>query len=248
MRIAVLADVHANHHALTAVLEAVRQARADRTLVLGDLVGYNAEPLACIQSIRQHGALVLMGNHDHDAVHGVHGSGTQSAARVAQAWTHAQLDTEHRDYLSSLPRILREPEGVVAVHGCYLSESHFSGYVTSTMLEANLRALQALGSGSLGLCGHTHIPLLGWLDAHGTHEHRLQTKAQWPKTAQAVLINPGAVGQPRDHDPRAAFALIDTCERSVELRRVGYDVRAAVRAIEQAGLPPELGYRLEEGR
>lgn len=248
MLVAALADIHGNLHALAAVLREVRAARVDRVVVLGDLVGYNAEPGRCVELVREHADVVLLGNHDQDAANGGHGSGTQHAARVAQDWTRAQLDQAQKQYLRSLPRIVHEPEGFVAVHGCYLNDVHYTGYVTSTMLDANLNTIARAHPGAIALCGHTHIPMLGFRDEHACHERRPIEVASWPRSATAVLINPGAVGQPRDHDPRASFALIDTDARTLEVRRVVYDVAGAVRAIEAAGLPPELGHRLKEGR
>lgn len=250
VRLAVFADPHANLPALEAVLEAIACLGADHVVCLGDLVGYNAQPSECITRIRAVADVVVAGNHDMDCVRGETTQGTTSAARSVQRWTREQLSALEMDYLRNLPRRLDDPSGFTAVHGCFLNTTYCTGYVTSTMLEANLEKIAARAEGpSIGLCGHTHIPLCGWLETGGVAtEAHLDRTVRWPPGARAVLLNPGSVGQPRDGDPRASFALLDLEARSIELRRVGYDIEAAVGALLDAGLPPELGDRLKEGR
>jgi predicted phosphodiesterase len=248
MRLAVIADVHANNAALEAVLEAIEGSRPEALLCLGDLVGYNAEPSECIARIRASARLVVAGNHDVDVARPEPAGGTNASARLVQEWTRSRLGPEEVAYLSGLPALIVEPQRFVAVHGCYLNRTYYSGYVTTTMLEANLRAIAAHEDWpQLAFCGHTHAPLVGWIDGQGCQEPRLEGLLRWPMAA-TVLVNPGSVGQPRDGDPRAAFAIVDSEARSVEVRRVAYDVERSVRAIADAGLPAELGERLREGR
>jgi diadenosine tetraphosphatase ApaH/serine/threonine PP2A family protein phosphatase len=249
MKIAVFSDVHANLPALEAVLEAIDQLAPDRILCLGDLVGYGAEPAACIRTVRAAADVVLLGNHDRDSLAAQAAQGTNSLARLTQAWTREQLGPEELAYLEALPSKTLEPYGVVAVHGCYLNDVHVTGYVTSTMLPDNLQAVAAReGWPRIALCGHTHLPLCGWLLGNDTLEPKIRGRLVWPAKARAVLINPGAVGQPRDGDPRAAFALLDLERRTVEIHRVRYDIDRAAEAIQKAGLPASLGERLREGR
>jgi diadenosine tetraphosphatase ApaH/serine/threonine PP2A family protein phosphatase len=193
-------------------------------------------------------AVVVAGNHDWDS--GNDPPGTSPEARMSQEWTRAQLTVEERRYLRTLPNRVVEAGGFVAVHGCYLTETSVTGYVTSTMLGPNLRVVAAKREWpALGLCGHTHTPLCGWLDGgDAVGESHLLEPLFWPASAEAVLINPGSVGQPRDRDPRAAFAVVDPDMRRVEVRRVPYDVEAATRAVLEAGLPESLAQRLAEGR
>lgn len=249
MRLAVIADVHANLPALEAVLEDVaRSAGGAPLLCLGDLVGYNAEPLACLRALQAAGALVVAGNHDVDVLREGSGAGTNAEARLAQDWTRAQLGAEERRYLAGLPNLLLRAEWV-AVHGCYLNTLHYSGYVTSTMLPDNLAAVAARRDWPrLALCGHTHLAMCGWLTEDGCGEAPPSGIQRWPAEARAVLVNPGAVGQPRDGDPRAAWALLDLEAREVALRRVPYDLERTARAIHAAGLPEGLAQRLREGR
>src|SRR5262249_1647267 len=135
-----------------------------------------------------------------------------------------------------------------AAHGAYLSDVFVSGYVTSTMLEDNLRAIAARpGWPRLALCGHTHVPMIAWWDGGAVVEHDGGAPGRWPVSARGVLVSPGAVGQPRDGDPRAAFAVIDVEARAVEVRRVAYDIARTCAAMRAAGLPDELAARLREG-
>lgn len=249
MRIAVFSDVHGNLPALEAVLEEIERLAPDRILCLGDLVGYGAEPAACIRTVRAAADVVILGNHDRDTLSAQAAPGTHSLARLTQAWTREQLTPEDLFYLESLPHRVLEPCGLVAVHGCYLNDVHVTGYVTSTMLPDNLEAVAAReGWPRVALCGHTHTPLCGWLLGSDCLEPKIRGRLTWPARARAVLVNPGAVGQPRDGDPRAAFALLDLARRSVEIHRVPYDVDRAVAALRHAGLPASLGERLREGR
>lgn len=247
MKLAVIADIHSNLAALEAVLEVIAQKRPDLVICLGDLVGYNAEPEECIALLQKHADLVVAGNHDADICHESRTLGTNSAARSVQEWTRKVLSEEALSYLRTLPTHRVDPRGFVAAHGCYLSEVYISGYVTSTMLEANLQAiLRRSGWPKVAFCGHTHVPLCGWLDS-SCIERVPRPSISWPKSAEVVLVNPGSVGQPRDGDPRASFALISLEERSVEIVRVPYDIARTMRSIQKAGLPLSLAERLQHG-
>jgi len=249
MRLAVVADIHANRYALEAVLTAIHAAGADLLVCLGDLVGYNAEPRECLQRIREVSGVVIAGNHDHCTVSQEPDWGTNTAARQAQAWTRAELDADDLAYLGGLRTHTIDSRGFVAAHGCYLNGTYLTGYVTSTMLGANLEAVASKESWPrIAFCGHTHAPLCGWLEGDRVSEDRLAAPLTWPSGARAVLINPGSVGQPRDGDSRAAFAIVELETRRVEVRRVSYDVEGAVRAILNAGLPASLADRLRDGR
>ncbi len=249
MRIAVLADLHANLPALGAVLSAIRRAQPDCIVCLGDIVGYGAEPEACIEMMRSISATTVLGNHDADVVNHTEAPGTNPQARLLHQWTRSQLSASAIAYLRSLPPVKIEAGEFIAVHGCYLNETHVTGYVTSTMLEANLRAIATRPEWPrLALCGHTHAPLCGWLEGEHCTERNLQEAVYWPKNARAVLLNPGSVGQPRDGDPRASFAVVDTVQRRIEIQRLDYEIERAAQAISAAGLPVSLAERLWQGR
>lgn len=248
MRFGLISDVHGNAPALEAVLDALESLAPDAVVCMGDLVGYNAEPAFCVSAVRAAADVVVAGNHDRGAVDPTMFRGVNQAARTAIEWTHAVLSADDRNYLAALPGRHVDPHGFIAVHGCFLNEHHITGYVTGTMLEDNLTALRARTEWpDLAFCGHTHVPMCGWLDEHGCTEPRVTQSARWSRNACAVLVNPGSVGQPRDGDPRASFAVVDVAARTVEFRRVRYDVERAVRAIREAGLPETLAVRLQKG-
>lgn len=250
MKIAVIADIHANVPALEAVLEAIATHGVDEIVCLGDLVGYNAEPARAVELVRQHADRIVAGNHDQDVSQGRIYPGTNSVAARSAVWTRQQLSAETLAWLGALPERIVVPDAFVAVHGCYLSEAtHTTGYVTATMLETNLHAIAArVDWPKVALCGHTHLPLAGWIGQRSYAERTLETTERWPASAAAVLINPGAVGQPRDGDPRASYAVLDFAERMVTVHRVAYDIDRAAAAILAAGLPDVLANRLRVGR
>lgn len=249
MRVAVIADVHANWPALQAVLDDVAASGAARLVCLGDLVGYNAEPLECVTRLRDAAHLVVAGNHDVDVARGAASAGTHAQARFVQDWTRERLSASDLDWLAALPGVALDDSGLVAAHGCYLNTLFYTGYVTGTMLETNLRTVANHAEWpQVALCGHTHVPMCGWLEEDRLVEAPFAGSVRWPRSAAAVLLNPGSVGQPRDGDARAAWALVDADEQVAELRRVPYDVERAVRALRAAGLPETLGERLREGR
>lgn len=249
MLVALLADVHANLPALRAVLAEISRLDVQRVICLGDLVGYNAQPQDCVDLVRAAAHVVVAGNHDREVSGTRLAAGTNHLAREVIAWTRTHLDGRSLAYLAALPNRAEDEAGIVCVHGCFLNESHYKGYVTSTMLADNLEIVSRGGDRpAIAACGHTHVPMCAWLAGGEVHERDLSRPAEWPAEADAVLVNPGAVGQPRDGDPRAAFALVDLAARRVELRRVTYDIEAAATAITRAGLSPALCSRLREGR
>lgn len=249
MRLVVIADVHANLPALTSVLQQIGPLQPERVLCLGDSVSYNANPNECLSVLRELCHVTVAGNHDRDLVFDAPVVGTSGAARQSQAWTRRVLTPDNLAWLARLPDIWVEPNEFVAVHGAFLSHAHVSGYVTRVMLEANLRTIAGHPDWPrLGFCAHTHQPMIGVLQHDGRvlREH-LDRSVSWSADAAAVIINPGSVGQPRDGDPRASFALVDTCERTARVLRVAYDVQAAMRAFEGTGLPPAHATRLLQG-
>jgi len=250
MRLAVIADVHSNLAALEAVMGSVEREGADAVVCLGDVVGYNAEPGACVERVRElAGTRTVLGNHDVASCRDLPPLGTSSSARAVQEWTRGRLAATHKSWLDGLPRRLVDPSGFVAVHGCFINETHYNGYVTGTMLEENLQAIATREEWpKLGLCGHTHAPMCGWIRRGALEERRLHEPVDWPDNAEAVLLNPGSVGQPRDGDPRAAWLFVDTGARRALLHRVAYDLERTLRAIRGEGLPEEHALRLQEGR
>jgi diadenosine tetraphosphatase ApaH/serine/threonine PP2A family protein phosphatase len=245
MRYLILSDIHANIDAFDSVMASAPAESWDRVIVLGDLVGYGAEPNAVIDRILALDPLmVIRGNHDKAACGIDDGSSFNMVARMAAQWTMGVLTTENREYLKALPAgpVIID-EGVEICHGAPFDEDH---YIFDS--EDATRALDAARR-RLCLFGHTHLPVVFLRDPtrfeglvpDGDVEVVLERDVNY-------LINVGSVGQPRDGDPRAAFGIYDTDGASLTLRRVAYPVQEAQRRILNAGLPASLANRLAIGR
>lgn len=250
MRLAVFSDVHGNLSALEAVASAIRADAVDMVICLGDLVGYGPEPGPAIERTREIAAFVVAGNHDLDVAQGSAAAGTSSSARRSHDWCREQLSSGHLAYLAMLPRSIVEAEaGIVAVHGCYLNDYHATGYVTEVMAPDNLDRIAARDDWpKVAFCGHTHVPMGAWLDAGGYQVSPARALVRWSRSARAVLLNPGSVGQPRDGDPRAAYAIVDLVARTFEVRRVEYPVEEVAARMLDLGLDVDSAERLREGR
>ncbi|HET9953204.1 MAG TPA: metallophosphoesterase family protein [Polyangiaceae bacterium] len=249
MKLAVMGDIHSNYAALRATLTAIEADAVDVILCLGDLVGYNAEPKECLALIRARVPWVVRGNHDEDVCGDDVLLGTGRAARVVQRWTRQLLDASELAQLENLPNYILQRDKFIAVHGCFLNDKHTYGYVTESMLGENLERIAARTDWpKLAFCAHTHVPLLGWLDGDHVVRADLESRVVYPPQARATLLNPGSVGQPRDGDTRASYALVDIAARSVQIRRVSYDIEQTIRKNQQVGLAAEFSERLREGR
>jgi predicted phosphodiesterase len=247
MRYLILSDIHANIDALETVLEASPADTWDRAVVLGDLVGYGAEPNAVIDRILALDPLVVIrGNHDKAACGIDDGSSFNIVARTAAMWTLETLTDFNREYLRELPAgPLPVDAGVEICHGAPFDEDH---YIFDS--EDASRALDA-ATRPLCLFGHTHLPVifLRTLDRFDGFVPDSAADEDVPlERGTSYLINVGSVGQPRDGDPRAAFGIYDTAKASLRLRRVAYPIRHAQRRILDAGLPSSLANRLSIGR
>ena len=244
MRYLILSDIHANIDALDAVLASVAGGW-ERALVLGDLVGYGAEPNAVVDRIRELPPLaVIRGNHDKAACGLDDGENFNQIARFAATWTQEQLTPGNRDYVRDLPQGPTVIDDRVEIcHGAPFDEDHY-------IFDA-VDAQRAFDAARRPICvfGHTHLPVI--FTVKGT-----QMMADVPDedgqqlsldSGAAYLINPGSVGQPRDGDPRAAFGIYDP-DGVFVFRRVEYDVSRAQRRISAAGLPQSLANRLAIGR
>ena len=247
MRYLILSDIHSNLDALEAILETVERGSWDRVVVLGDLVGYGGAPNAVIDRIRDlNPVAIIRGNHDKASCGIEDGSNFNHVARVAAMWTGDTLTPENRDYLRGLPAgPLVIDDYVEICHGSPFDEDHY-------IFDADdaRRALEA-GTRQLCLFGHTHLPVVFRRagNAHDGFVPEGDAEIQLPlEDGVRYVVNPGSVGQPRDGDPRAAFALYDSETRVLTLRRVPYAVDAAQRRILGAGLPASLANRLSVGR
>lgn len=251
MRYAVLSDVHGNLEALGAVLEAVGPERIDRLLCLGDIVGYGADPAACLTRLQACGALLIGGNHDLACIGKLDLDWFNHAARQALEWTRDQLSFTDLDALRRLPLIATE-ESLTLVHGTLRHPERFEYLVDLAQAVDTMTACRTL----MCLLGHTHVPCVIEYQRGPRRITRVVTEPQalrevaYQADAEAwrYIVNPGSVGQPRDGDPRASLAIIDTTLRRIEIRRVPYDLAAAQRKIRAAGLPGFLADRLALGR
>lgn len=247
MRFLILSDIHANVDAFDAVLAAAPHSMWDRALVLGDLVGYGAEPNAVIERVLSlNPQAVIRGNHDKAACRLADASDFNHVARAAAMWTAETLTPEHRVYLERLPAgPMSIDDSLEICHGSPFDEDHY-------IFDAG-DAARALDTASRRIClfGHTHLPVVYRRDSEGDGGLAPGPDADVQLELEAdarYLINPGSVGQPRDGDPRAAFAIYDTETAVITLKRVEYPVELAQRRIFDAGLPPGLAHRLALGR
>jgi diadenosine tetraphosphatase ApaH/serine/threonine PP2A family protein phosphatase len=244
MRYLIVSDIHANLEALEATLSAAGD--VDRVLVLGDLVGYGADPNAVIDRVRSlRDAIIIRGNHDKV------GAGIDTVesfnhlARHAIAWTASALTTDNRSWLAAIQAGPLEIDDLVEI-------CHGSPFDEDVYIFDDLDARRAINVTTRPLClfGHTHVPAAfcfrGDLQAIGPPRgarFRLSLEE-----GGRYLVNCGAVGQPRDGDPRAAFGLLDTDAAALTVLRITYDVATAQQKIIDAGLPEVLAQRLAIGR
>ena len=240
--IAILSDVHANRHALEAVLRAVRLTGARELWSLGDVVGYGAEPVKCLATITDEATRQLAGNHDLGVVGKVPLESFSDSAAAAIEWTRMTLGPVG---IAKLEKLSPSSSGEVALFHASPRDPVW-GYVSS---DARAQAAFHASDATTIMVGHTHIPAAwrlrpdgvlegGFVGAPGTMQ---LDEGRW-------LLNPGAVGQPRDGDARASWLLYDPDAPSATFHRTPYDVAGAQNAILAVDLPPDLARRLSEGR
>ena len=227
MKLALFADIHSNLEAITACLSHAKALGADRFAFLGDLVGYGADPvgvLDLIQAHADHGAVVVLGNHDAAAL-GRPDDTLSSHARATIAWTQAQLGKRQRAFLSGLPLCIRDSD-MLFVHASAAAPEQWI-YVTSVReAEDSIRA----GNTTYIFCGHVHEQKLFYMGADG----------------HPIPFRP-VPGQPRDRSNKACYALVDLERSRLTFFRVPYDFALAAQKIRSAGLPERAALRLERG-
>lgn len=247
MRLLVLSDIHANLTALEAALEAAN-GNWDRVVCLGDVVGYGPDPNEVTSRIRDLGATTIRGNHDKAVTDLMGTDDFNPIARAAVLWSRAQLSNENLDWLASLPQGPRESDGVVLVHGAFQDEDEYV-FTPSQALEGLLDSTLPVT-----FYGHTHHQggfsyqdtLLEVLQLHPRDFE--ERSALHLEEGKRYLLNPGSIGQPRDGDPRASFAIADLEHEIVEFWRVPYDIEKVQVRMRQAKLPEPLALRLTVGR
>ncbi len=243
MKVAIISDIHGNRHAFEAVLEAVAASEAAELWCLGDLVGYGAEPNACVELARAHAAVCLAGNHDLAAVGTVPLEAFTTGASLALRWTREVIAPENVAFLQSLQPAGRE--GAVGLYHASPRDPVWE-YVLSALLAGLCLDSQPE---RVGLIGHSHVALAYTRLAGGLASGEPRRAGCELDLAQGEwLLNPGSVGQPRDGDRRAAWLLLDLDEWQACYRRTDYDIAGAAAAIRAAGLPDSLAERLGYGQ
>lgn len=239
MRYLILSDIHSNWEALTAVL-AEAEGSYDAILNCGDLVGYGPDPVPVVEWTRDHKQSIVRGNHDKVCATLENLDWFNPVAAKSVEWTHNVLSPDALRYLGQLPAGPMVINGLQIVHGSPVDEDEY------------LIRLADIGSAAVWLdraiafFGHTHVQGCYVIKGRGVKRVALTTVDLDPDAV--YMINPGSVGQPRDRDPRAAWALFDSERRFIELRRTEYDVRLTQDKIAAAGLPASLAARLAVGR
>ncbi len=247
MRYLVISDIHANLEAFDTVMAEAKQIGYDKVLLLGDLVGYGADPNAICERVREMKPDALIrGNHDKVGSGVESPEGFNAVARNAIRWTYEALTKENREWLAALPAGPMIVDDTIEIcHGTPFDED---AYVFD-----DLDALRAMHAARRPLClfGHTHVQVGHYLsrDQFGlatADEHRPLSIAM--EEANRYLVNPGSVGQPRDGDPRAGFGIVDIAAKEMTIHRVEYPISKAQARIIEAGLPDVLAQRLALGR
>ncbi len=247
MRIAFLSDIHGNREALDACLAHAGRQTIDRFVFLGDLVGYGADPVYIVDKVNEfkdRGALVILGNHDLAAATG-DTSNMNEYAKAALDWTFRELDADARAFLKNLP-MSEADEDRLYVHADAFSPTAWNYVTDASRAERSMRATTK----RLTLCGHVHRPALYHMMPTKPAVHFLpQTGAGIPVVGNRQwLAVMGAVGQPRDENPAAAYGVFDTATQELTYLRVPYDIESAVEKIHAAKLPRILAARLFVGR
>lgn len=240
MRFAIFGDIHANLHALQAVLADAGKENCSHYVCMGDVVGYNAFPRECLDIVRGLDCPVVKGNHDEQASMFGDQEGFNALAEEAMNWTRDQLPTADKEWLRSL-RLQRQVRDFTIVHAT-LDTPHKWGYVFN-----QLDAAASFSYQHTAVCfiGHTHAPKAYVRDG-SVRSMAFESLELLP--GKKYLVNVGSVGQPRDGDWRSAYCIYDTNLNRITLKRLEYDIAGAQKAILEAGLPSRLAERLSVGR
>ena len=240
MRYAVLSDIHGNLESLRAVL-ADAAGRADGVLCLGDTVGYGADPGPCVEMVAERATAGVAGNHEHAVAGRLDLAWFNRRARAALEWTGEHLSEDCRRYLGALP-LVAEVGDAILVHASPARPEEWDYLLTA---EDGFAAFHAFAT-RLCFVGHSHVPGVWSIGSSGPAHERGAVRVDL-EHGRRYLVNVGSVGQPRDRDARAAYAIWDVEERRVAIRRVPYDIETARRKILEAALPSALADRLRAG-
>ena len=242
MRYAIIADIHANLAALVAVLVDIeRQGDVDELWCLGDVVGYGPDPHECIALLNKTNHVCVAGNHDLAAIEKLDTSEFNPDAALACRWTAKKLTAEDRRYLSNLPLIINKGDFTL-VHGSP-REPVWEYLLSISSAEENFNHFKT----KFCLIGHSHVPLMFKKGKKEASFSQFSTDSTLELGRERLILNPGAVGQPRDSDPRASYAIYDSETELVRLFRVPYDINATQARMVKCNLPMRLVARLSLG-
>lgn len=242
MRILIVSDIHSNLVALEAVL--ANAGKYDALWCLGDTVGYGSAPNECAEAMKEHAAVVVSGNHDLACIDKVDLDDFNPDARRANLWNGKQLTKDNRAWLAELSAIQRIDERFTAVHASP-REPIWEYLLTPEQAIANFSYFET----QICFMGHSHVQLSFRFDGKNRCERSLPSHGEVLRleNKERYFINPGSVGQPRDYDPRAAYAILDTTVNTVGFYRVEYDINATQQQMREVDLPVALVRRLTFG-
>ena len=242
VRALVLSDIHSNREALESVTkDAGYRGGFDQIWCLGDTVGYGPDPAPCINLLRDYDLVAVAGNHDRAALGQCGASDFNPAARFASQWTARQLSAMDTEFLAGLP--LSEMRGpFTLVHGS-LRDPIDEYLLDAESAKGTLELLRSCYC----LVGHSHLPFICRENGGDPRFEPFTEDAVFSLGDERLILNPGSVGQPRDRDPRASYAIYDGCRQTIERHRVRYDIAKTQQRMRNAGLPEYLIGRLERG-
>ncbi|MFC1630989.1 metallophosphoesterase family protein [Candidatus Omnitrophota bacterium] len=241
MRWGIFADVHGNLEAWQAVRKAYKKEGIDQYICLGDLVGYGANPAECIAEIRKISSVIIAGNHDWAAVDLFDADYFNPQAKQAVVWTGQNLSAEDKQFLKGL-RLVYQQEELTLVHGSLSNCAQFE-YIMDVASAAETFAIL---KSQICFIGHSHVPVV-FIKQGQDLSHSLDPKIKL-ESAKTYIVNVGSVGQPRDANPQAAYAVYDSENKTLEIKRTPYNIKKAQEKIVRAGLPQILAERLAIGR
>jgi predicted phosphodiesterase len=256
-RLAIISDIHGNRVALEQVLRDCERRNIDAIFCLGDIVGYGPEPAECLSIVRSSCRLSIRGNHDDALLHPDVTKTWNPVARAGISFARRTMNPDSLAFIGSLPSSFAISETILGVHDSPVPSEDGMSY-----LRTKQDAAEAFGWFGERFClvGHTHVPCcfsttvksardsigVDDVEEHDMHVQGDRLVVELPKTGRTI-INPGSVGQPRDRDPRASYAILDLTRSQLELQRVEYDVAEVLRRSLAVGLPPIVGERLAMG-
>ncbi len=244
MRYGIISDIHSNLEALKVVVKELKEEGVDKIICLGDIIGYGPLPNECIDEMRKLLGWKVVGNHDLASIDWKDISWFNEYAQRAIIWTMGILTKENKEYLSSLPEIIEEKDFIM-VHGSL--HDYTDEYITG-IKNAN-KSFKLLKEGNLLLVGHTHFPRVFLKKEYQPIYPIIFRNKDIIKISDNVklIVNVGAVGQPRDGDPRASFGIFDTDTKEIRLYRVPYDINKTQELMRKKNLPEYLIKRLTLG-